>query len=69
VTEATLKVVKLAHTVNWAFFVICILAIPLTAWRGSHHAAGWLVATFAIEVAVLLGNLIVSKEDWAPQRL
>ena len=53
---AALRAVKLAHTVIWAFFVICILAIPLTSWRGSHRAAGWLVAIVAIEVGVLLVN-------------
>jgi hypothetical protein len=53
---AALAVVKSAHTVIWAFFVLCILAIPLAAWRGSHRAAGGLVAIVAVEVAVLVVN-------------
>ena len=53
---AALTAVKLAHTAVWAFFVICILAIPLAAWRGSHRTAGWLVAIVAVETAVLLVN-------------
>jgi hypothetical protein len=51
-----LRAVKLAHTVVWAFFVVCILAIPVAAWRGDQRTAGWLVGVVAVEVAVLLVN-------------
>ena len=53
---AALTAVKLAHTAIWAFFVVCILAIPLAAWRGEYRTAGLLVAIVAVEVAVLVVN-------------
>ena len=28
-----LRIIKVAHTVVWAFFAGCILAIPYFAWR------------------------------------
>ena len=52
----TLRAIKLAHTVAWAFFVAAIVAIPLAAWR---HRFGWaLVATIVVagEVVVLAFN-------------
>ena len=51
-----LTAVKVVHTIAWAFFAGCILAIPLASWRGAHHVAGWLVAIVAVEVAVLALN-------------
>ena len=51
-----LNAVRLARTVVWAFFVACIFAIPIAAWRGDQQAAGWLVAVVAVEVAVLMAN-------------
>jgi polyferredoxin len=40
----------------WAFFVACIVAIPLAAWRGAHGAAAWFAAIVAVEVIVLAAN-------------
>lgn len=51
-----LVAVKLVHTIAWAFFVACILAIPVVSWQGNHRAAAWLAAIVLFEVAVLLGN-------------
>lgn len=48
--------VKVVHTIVWAFFAICIIAIPLASWRGEHAAAGWLAAIVAVEVAILALN-------------
>lgn len=48
--------VKVAHTIAWAFFVGCILAIPVMSWRGNHEAAAWLIGIVLLEVAVLLLN-------------
>ena len=53
---AALIAVKVAHTVVWAFFVACIVAIPWAAWRGEFAAAAGLAAIVAIEVAVLALN-------------
>ena len=48
--------VKVAHTVAWAFFVGCILAIPVVSWRGDHETTAWLIGIVMLEVAVLLIN-------------
>jgi len=52
----TLRTIKLVHTVIWAFFAGCILAIPLFAHRGELVVAVALVAVVAVEVLVLAFN-------------
>ncbi len=54
--QHALRAVKLVHTLIWAFFVGCILAIPYLAWRGRF--GGVLVASAFIcaEIVVLLLN-------------
>ncbi|RZJ25470.1 MAG: hypothetical protein EOO54_06200 [Haliea sp.] len=54
--SAALIAVKLVHTLAWAFFAGCILAIPVVSWQGNHTAAAWLVAIVFVEVAVLVVN-------------
>lgn len=54
--SASLRSVKLLHTVVWAFFAGCILWIPVYAWRGELRAAAVLIGIVSIEVAVILGN-------------
>jgi hypothetical protein len=51
-----LRAVKLAHTAVWAFFVACILAIPLFTVLSRFRLAGLFVAIVALEVMVLLVN-------------
>jgi hypothetical protein len=51
-----LRRVKLLHTVVWAFFASCIVAIPLAAASGALRLAWTFVAIVAIEVLVLLLN-------------
>jgi hypothetical protein len=53
---AALIAIKAAHTIVWAFFVACIVAIPLAAWQGAHRAAAWFAAIVAVEVVVLAAN-------------
>ncbi|MBC7468328.1 MAG: hypothetical protein H7322_03270 [Ramlibacter sp.] len=53
---AALVLVKVVHTVAWAFFAGCILAIPLVSWQGKHAAAAWLTAIVFVEIAILLIN-------------
>lgn len=53
---AALKAIKFAHTVVWAFFVACIVAIPICAWRGDFRLAAWLAAIVFLEVVVLALN-------------
>jgi hypothetical protein len=54
--SASLRAVKLVHTVVWAFFVLCILAIPLFTALGRLGLAALFAAIVAVEVAVLLVN-------------
>lgn len=52
----SLRAVKLVHTVIWAFFAACILAIPLLTVLSRFRLAALFVAIVAVEVAVLLVN-------------
>lgn len=54
--DAALRRVKVLHTVAWAFFAGCIVAIPIAALAGRFELAAWLAAVVAIEVCVLLLN-------------
>ena len=56
IDAAALVAVKLVHTIAWAFFVGCILAIPVVSWQGNHSAAAWLAAIVFCEVGVLVMN-------------
>jgi hypothetical protein len=51
-----LRTVKLLHTVAWAFFVACILAIPYFAWQ--HRFRGVIIASgfVVLEILILLLN-------------
>lgn len=54
--DGRLFAIKLVHTVVWAIFVACILAIPILAWGGRLLAAGILCGVVLLEVVVLLLN-------------
>ena len=54
--DISLRTVKAVHTVVWAFFATCILAIPYFAWRRQLETAWILIAIVTIEVAVLTAN-------------
>jgi hypothetical protein len=49
-----LTIVKVAHTLAWAIFVTCILAIPVASLRDEHAIALGLCAVIAAEVIVLI---------------
>lgn len=53
---ARLRMVKLLHTVVWAFFASCILGIPIAALVGRWTLAAVLIGLVALEVLVLLAN-------------
>ncbi len=48
--------IKVVHTLVWAFFAACIFAIPVFAWRGQFHAAAILIGVVFLEVMVLVVN-------------
>src|SRR3990167_6354404 len=54
--EHKLHWVKLAHTVIWAFFAGCVVAIPVCAVLGRLEVAAALIAVVLCEVAVLAFN-------------
>ena len=51
-----LLAVKIVHTLAWAFFAGCIVAIPVVSWFGHHTAVAWLIGIVFVEVAILLVN-------------
>ena len=62
----TLTAIKTAHTLVWAFFAGCIIAIPAASWMGEHRAAGWLTAIVFVEVAILgLNKMRCPLTGWA----
>lgn len=54
--SGVLKAIKVVHTIAWAFFAACIIAIPVVSWRGEQRAATWLAAIVLAEVVVLAIN-------------
>jgi len=53
---ALLTAIKVVHTIVWALFAGCILAIPIASLYGDNRAAFWLAAIVFVEVAVLALN-------------
>ena len=51
-----LRSIKLLHTVVWALFAGCVIAIPVLAWRGELGYAALCAAVVAGEVLVLAFN-------------
>lgn len=52
----SLRLVKIAHTIVWAIFAACIVAIPPLAWIGYDRQAVALIFVVFIEVLVLIAN-------------
>lgn len=53
---AALRAVKIVHTVIWALFAGCVVAIPVAAALGHLRIAAALAAVVMIEVVILLLN-------------
>lgn len=51
-----LRLVKAAHTMVWALFAGCVVAIPVAAWRGATAWALALIGIVFVEVVVLVVN-------------
>jgi len=54
--QASLRTVKTLHTIAWALFAGCILAVPVYAWRGELTVALLLIAVVFVEVVILWAN-------------
>ena len=52
----TLKAIRFGHTVVWAFFVVCIFAIPFFTVSSNFRLAAVFTAIVACEVGVLVLN-------------
>jgi len=55
-TDRHLLQVKLLHTIVWAFFAGCVVALPLFAWIGRLQTAALLGALVFVEVVILALN-------------
>lgn len=55
-SASPLFAIKLLHTLVWAFFVACIVAVPAAAHLGRFDIAFWAAAAVMLEVLVLLLN-------------
>lgn len=51
-----LHAIKAVHTLAWALFAGCIVALPILAWRGEFKLAAILIAIVFLECLVLLAN-------------
>ena len=54
--EPTLNTIKIVHTVVWAAFVSCILAIWLFAWQAEFYYATLSIGIVGVEALVLILN-------------
>jgi membrane-bound metal-dependent hydrolase YbcI (DUF457 family) len=54
--QSALRAIKAAHTLVWAVFAGCIVALPVFAWRRDFTVAFTLMAVVGLEVLVLLFN-------------
>jgi hypothetical protein len=51
-----LRAIKIAHTIVWAWFAACIVALPYFALRREFRIAWILAVIIGVEVAVLSAN-------------
>jgi len=54
--STALRVVKVVHTLAWAFFAACILAIPFATYSGHFFASFVLIAIVLVEILILVVN-------------
>jgi hypothetical protein len=52
--SASLRAIKAIHTLIWAFFGSCIVAIPILAWLGRFGGMIVLAVLVSIEIVVLI---------------
>ncbi len=55
-TPSALRAIKLVHTLAWALFAGCILALPVAAYFRDFPLAGLLIAIVLVEVVILVIN-------------
>ena len=55
-SASALRAVKAVHTIIWAFFATCIVALLVVAWRGELEPAIILTGIISVEVLILTVN-------------
>jgi hypothetical protein len=53
---ASLRAIKVLHTIVWAFFAGCIIAIPILGFLRRYSQAAALAGVVLIEVLILVAN-------------
>ena len=54
--RSALTIIKLAHTLVWALFAGCVIALPVLSWIGELRYAAVCAVVVALEVVVLAFN-------------
>ena len=54
--DASLRAIKVLHTIVWAFFVGCIILIPILGFYRRFVQAAVLIGVVLIEVLILVAN-------------
>ena len=54
--QTALRTIRAIHTIAWAFFAGCILAIPVFAWRDNFETAAILCGVVFVKVLILVVN-------------
>lgn len=54
--RVALLTIKTLHTVIWAFFAGCIVAIPILGWAGKYLQAAVVSGIVMLEVSILMLN-------------
>src|SRR5215210_1464842 len=54
--DATLRAIKVVHTIVWAFFAGCIIAIPMLSFIRCYSQAVVLISVVLIEILILVAN-------------
>lgn len=55
-SDASLRAIKVLHTIVWVFFAGCIVAIPILGFMRRYNQAAVLIAVVLIEVLILVAN-------------
>lgn len=51
-----LRTIKAVHTVIWAIFASCVLAIPVFGWAEMYRHVLWLAGIVGVEILILAMN-------------
>ena len=54
--STALFLIRLGHTIAWALFAGCILALPIAAFARRFEQAAWLITAVMLEITVLAFN-------------